>query len=963
MSNFPIPTKIFLQNFGSHKNTILTFGELMDRCYITGSSGSGKSHILNALQYVLGRKIERDNEFFTFEEIDDGGVKRKVYKNHAKIELTVLNTGPDALNQYPIDEKVIIGLEAFKGKKRRNRRYIKIRGEERRITKEELKNFGDWNDPLVFIDDQQTVIWTQKSPKERYNAVSRFIGIEDYKDKVSAARNELNEANKKLEDANKRLRELHLKFQTIEGTYKRFQKKKEFEKFLAELKLNQLKAKIHHTFNYFNEIQEKFFSIYENNEKLSDEIEKLRNEIKSITQKISNIETKFQTQQVEKEELIKKIDDLKYKIREFTTSYEAVISYLDTLKISFPEISNLIEIGQQKKKEEQELEEFKANMINLQKKLEEYNISLKEIEKEKFVIPAYISKIQKRFKEKNIPSELLFETLEFKKGTENWHDYIENILAYNKIGLVVKEEDGRLAEEINRDLNSNAIILSPRKRYVLKGKKGLRDWSSIIEICPQLISSETIENLMDLMMRGLYFANSVKEKEQFLIQAPYSKIFCQDEYTYNIYSQRKFYFTDTSYMIGKGAIEKEKNRIVKHIESLNNKITKLKSGISGKKQMLELVNKKLEYIDLKNKQTEIDIFEKEKIESSKRLDELHSILAFPQQNIERLNENIERSRRNIEEKRNSIEENHLELTSLILELNNLADDFINYVERIDILESIEFENESIILVENYTIDDNYKYKGINKEANQILSKIEKPVETVEYFNKEILKAESALDQYQDVDSSIVKLYDDTRNNIQTLDGLNHQFEIEKDECQNRFLITVSNLRDKLLKWQDIVSKRYKSIMIGLNLDGELKFNETEIEGDYQLSINVSNAVGGSLDPIEYSNFSKGERLRASIAFEMSILAESSSSFSVWDEFDQNIADDHKELLALVIEKHLPEKKLICISPYTPTPGYIRIFPNIIHIWKNQNKESQITLINFDQEVKKAGDLTDAIKQN
>jgi len=935
----------------------------MDRCYITGSSGSGKSHVLNALQYVLGRKIERDNEFFTFEEIDDGGVKRKVYKNHAKIELTVLNTGPDALNQYPIDEEVIIGLEAFKGKKIMNRRYIKINGEERRITKEELKNFGDWNDPLVFIDDQQTVIWTQKSPKERYNAVSKFIGIEDYKDKVSAARNELNEANKKLEDAYKRLRELHLKFLTIEGTYKRFQKKKEFEKILAELKLNQLKAKIHHTFNYFTEIEEKFFSIYENNEKSSDEIEKLRNELKSITQKIANIKTKFQTQQVEKEELIKKIDDLKYKTREFTTSYEAVISYLDTLKVSVSEISNQIEIEQQKKIEEQELEELKANKINLQKRLKDYNLNLKEIEHEKFVIPAYISKIQKRFREKKIPSELLFETLEFKKGTDMWHDYIENILAYNKIGIVVKEEDGRLAEEINRNLNSNAIILSPRKKYVLKGKKGLRDWSSIIEIRPQLLSSENIEDLMNLMMRGLYFANSVKEKEQFLNQAPYSKVICQDGYTYNIYSQRKFHFTDTSYMIGKGAIEKEKNRIVKHIESINNKIKKLNSEISAKKQMSELAIKKLEYLNLKNKKAEIDIFEKEKIESSRRLEELHSILSFPQQNIERLNEDIERSKRNIEEKRNSIEENNQELTSLILELNSLADAFKNYGEMVNILESIEIENESIKLVENYTIDDNYKYTGINKEANQLLSQIEKPIENVEYFNNEILKTESALDQYQDVDSSIVKVYEDTMNNIRTLDELNHQFEFEKDECQNKFLITVSNLKDKLLKWQDIVSKRYKSIMIGLNLDGELKFNETEIEGDYQLSINVSNAVGGSLDAIEYSNFSKGERLRASIAFEMSILAESSSSFSVWDEFDQNIADDHKELLALVIEKHLPEKKLICISPYTPTPGYIRIFPNIIHIWKNQNKESQITLINFDQEVKKAGDLTDAIKQN
>ncbi len=69
-----------------------------------------------------------------------------------------------------------------------------------------------------------------------------------------------------------------------------------FEKVLAGLKLNQLKAKIHHTFNYFNEIEEKLFSTYENNEKLTDESEKLRNEIKSITQKISNIKTKIRRQ-------------------------------------------------------------------------------------------------------------------------------------------------------------------------------------------------------------------------------------------------------------------------------------------------------------------------------------------------------------------------------------------------------------------------------------------------------------------------------------------------------------------------------------------------------------------------------------------------------------------------------------------------------------------------------------------
>ncbi len=77
MGCYPILKKLFLQNFRSHKNTIISLGDLSDRCYVTGSSGSSKSHILNVVQYVLGRKIERDNEFCTYEEIEEGVLKVK----------------------------------------------------------------------------------------------------------------------------------------------------------------------------------------------------------------------------------------------------------------------------------------------------------------------------------------------------------------------------------------------------------------------------------------------------------------------------------------------------------------------------------------------------------------------------------------------------------------------------------------------------------------------------------------------------------------------------------------------------------------------------------------------------------------------------------------------------------------------------------------------------------------------
>ncbi|TKJ23913.1 MAG: hypothetical protein CEE43_01755 [Promethearchaeota archaeon Loki_b32] len=963
MGSYPILKQLFLQNFGSHKNTIISFGDLSDRCYVTGSSGSGKSHILNAVQYVLGRKIERDNEFFTYEEIEEGGTKSKVYKNHAKIELAVLNTGPDALNIYPIDEEITIGLEAFKGKKKRNRRYIRIKGEEKKITKEELKNFGEWKDPLIFIDDQQTAIWTQKSPKERYNAVSKFIGIEDYKEKVKITRNELDEADKKLDEANDKLREFYIKFQNIEATYKRYQKKVEFERYLAELQIKELKAKIHFTFNSFDDNQKDFISIYEENEKLKEDIERLRNEIKNNKTKITNIEEKFQSQKEEKDKVQQEVYDMEYEIRNYKDKYEVVISYLQNLNIELSEISDQLFIQEEKEQKEQKLDEIKANLVIIQREYREYNKKLKELEQKKFDIPSDIFKVQNALKQRDINSELLYETLDFKQGTERWQEYIENILASYKTGIVVDEKHGRIAEKINRDLKSDAIILSPRKNYVLKGKKGLRDWSDLLEVCPQSLPSETIEDLMNLMMHNFYFANTFEEKELFLEDAPYSRIYCQDGYTYNIYSQRKFHFINTPYMIGEGAPEKEKNRLFMLIENLKKQMGDFKSEISERQQNLETINKKLEYLALREEEKDIDEIIEKKGDLSNRLNELISILSFPRQNIERLKEDNERFKKTREEKKNSINENINKLTILIKDLTNTANTFNNLVENWTLLENIEDNQETVSIVDNYIIDENFQYRAITNEAKTILHKIKKPSETLEALEKRIIETRSALDQYQDIDSSIVKIYEVSKKDIQTLEELNQQYEYEKNECQNTFLIAVDNLKDKLIKWQDIVSRRYRSVMRGLNLDGELKFNPTEIEGDYQLNINVSNTIDGSLDAIEYANFSKGERLRASIAFEIAILAESPSPFSVWDEFDQNIADDHKELLARVIEQHLPNKKLICISPYTPTPGYIRIFPHIIQIWKNQNKESQITLINFDKEIKRVRDLTDAIREH
>ena len=96
MNNF-IPVELKMANFGSHKKSRILFGNEDESIFISGISGSGKSHILDAIQYVFGKPIDSDDEFFNHRDVLIGGEKETVYEDQAIIEFTVINSGPNSL--------------------------------------------------------------------------------------------------------------------------------------------------------------------------------------------------------------------------------------------------------------------------------------------------------------------------------------------------------------------------------------------------------------------------------------------------------------------------------------------------------------------------------------------------------------------------------------------------------------------------------------------------------------------------------------------------------------------------------------------------------------------------------------------------------------------------------------------------------------------------------------------------
>ena len=96
----------------------------------------------------------------------------------------------------------------------------------------------------------------------------------------------------------------------------------------------------------------------------------------------------------------------------------------------------------------------------------------------------------------------------------------------------------------------------------------------------------------------------------------------------------------------------------------------------------------------------------------------------------------------------------------------------------------------------------------------------------------------------------------------------------------------------------------------------------------------------------------------SIAFQTAILTQSNSSFFLWDEFDEGLDNYHRELLAKVIQNHLPRRKLIGITPTHPIRGYLDSFEWIIELFLDHEENTQVQIIKFSDKIKKEKIITD-----
>lgn len=961
--DIPIPYKMILKHFGSHENTIIEFGKPNENCFFQGSSGRGKTHIIRALQCALGNKPNSDKEIFTSTDISDGIENSKEFCNETNIELIVKNSGKNHLECFPKDAEITVGVYLNRENPRKNHWYT-INHEEikERCSKEKIqKIFGNGKDPLLFIPQGQTDKFILKSPQDRFDEVSQFIGIEDSKSQLSRAENELQKANKKFIEKNHKYETQQSDLKILKDRYDRYLKKVEFKKNLSDFKEKLIAAEIHEFYSDFQINEQELHStddiIQEQNVKIS----QLKKNIEQNKKQIEDIEVGIEKIQEKKAKISTKNKEAIVKIENHKSSKK---KYLTTLQLTESEVlsKNLAIITQDKKFKEEILDSINAEKYNLSN---EENITKKDLMKlkkeKKFSLKIHALKIKKIFSSQGIPSEFLFETLEFKTDQKQWANIIEAILSKSKKGIVVPEKFQIKAEKISRENGFDVIIFSPRHKYAIKRapNPSFRNWKDILNISPKNLESQDIEDIMNFLLGNIYFPNNPKELEEYRKALPSSNFACLDGYYYTIYSQNKINTRNIQLMIGKGAIEYEINR-------LNSRLKEIEVQISLKNQSYDEFN--VEYTFLKTmedclillkEESNIEKLVKKQFQLADELRQVNQQLRDPEGSIKEYRENLARHSSNLSQLESNLESNlnsFKEKQQILQEISKIFNekltswnDFLPSSNAIDNIDQyfINYQEELI------------EYTGILIKIQPILKKIPQPVKSSSDLEIDIARTKSAIEQYSELSKKDEENYKIAQDEIQRIQKEITEFSNEINRCNEQFKKAENQLLEQLSIWREKVSKIFTQVMKELELDGEIDFQRGEGSTDFQLNLKVANQIGGAKELIESSNFSGGEKQRTAVAFMVAIISQSNYPYVVWDEFDSHVGDDIREKIANVVKKFFSERKLIALSPQDIVKGYARVFPRIYEVWKNDDGFSRISEYIPEKLLLKKGVLDDA----
>ncbi len=277
--------KLEMQNFKSFaKKTIITFpGNFLVIC---GPNASGKSNILDAICFVLGRTSAKSLRAHRMLEMIFHGSKSKPPAEFAKVSIYFDNSD----KTFPVDEERVCITRKINRKGISN---YKLNG--KTVTRETILEIlrparirPDGHN-IILQGDVTNII--EMSPLERREIIDEISGIKEFDEKKKKAENELLTVEERLREASIILNERRSNLERLEVEMKAAKKYQNLTKELDKLRASLAKQKLKEAEKAMSKLDEKVKKIEE--EKFEKEIEDVEKEIENVERRISEINEKL----------------------------------------------------------------------------------------------------------------------------------------------------------------------------------------------------------------------------------------------------------------------------------------------------------------------------------------------------------------------------------------------------------------------------------------------------------------------------------------------------------------------------------------------------------------------------------------------------------------------------------------------------------------------------------------------
>jgi len=374
--------EIYLENWKSHEKSFIQFDKVN---LIIGKMGSGKTSITDAISYALfGNFSDLNSKKIKLEDVI---MKKPIEKNFSKIILKLQINN----KEYEIVRIIEKGKGSYSEIKENGKIVVSGTTEANNFIKKILKTDFDTFINVVYAEQNKIDFFLNLERGERKVRFDEMIGIE-----------KMERIRKTTVSLKNRLLDIH----------------KEKDKFLSQLKSENLEEKLKEIKNQINEINKKVESYkkikndiesivndlekkVENGRKIEKTINELEKEktkidaninnleklIEEISKEVGNLERKNLENEIESikkqiEEINFKIEEIASKLNELEKNKELLTRNLLETKIILEKKEKLIKELEELKDVEEKINEISNEIEKLKISEEEKNIQLKNIETE-----------------------------------------------------------------------------------------------------------------------------------------------------------------------------------------------------------------------------------------------------------------------------------------------------------------------------------------------------------------------------------------------------------------------------------------------------------------------------------------------------------------------------------------------------------------------------------------------------